>query len=975
MATNITLNSVSYSIPAVGESSWGTSLSAFLIALPTGVLSKAGGSFPLTAVADFGANFGLKSLYFSSRGTASSAGLIRLAVSDSIGWRNAGNSADLLLNLSSDALTFNSNPVLTLANGASNTLLKMNSGGTTFEYGLLANANVEASAAIAYSKLNLATSIVNADVSTSAAIAHSKFANITAGSVLLGNASNVPTATALSGDVTVNSSGVTAISAGVIVNAHINASAAIARTKLASGTASHVIINDGSGVISSEEQLATSRGGTGQNSTATFPTSGVVVTESATQTLLNKTISTTAAATGAFLLPPGTTAQRPTPASGHARFNTDTNEFEGYANGAWSSIGGGINEQALKNYLKTYATASIAPGTLSTLASTTANLVSLTAFYADSTSGTAALTQSSSTTLRGATNYLSSVSGAALAGTSFLQLPAFALEGSDLGKPVSINFDINSTLTSGDWDVVVVRYNSSGTHQSIISVAGNASTASATPSARLPGGTSQFNGFFVPDSTTAGDLYALRFRRLVGSVQVRLDTLFAGPQPVRTGAPVTDWVSYTPSGPWNTNTTYTGQWKRVGDSIELLIDAAFSGAPNAASANFTFAQLLNGLSLTVDTAKLPTASVPQLPIGSWVILDQGVQVYNGGISTSGTTAECYKAAGGGVSNTDPITFGATDNISLRVTLPITGWSSNVTMADRAVEEYASNSSSTDANDTTSFVYGAAGSQGVMSTTVLTAARSKRVRFQTPIQATDKLFLEVFDSTMGVWFPHDTHNNGSFAYSVQNSVGYGLYLGRVAGSTTDIDVWFERYSRATGATYGAAGQEWSAVASAVNRFRVRKVSGGAQVGYPISARNIVGDTSGTAVPTGYVGQTIATDSGYSAVTTATALTLGSLALTPGVWALSGTLRVSQITSLTGTRILGLFSLSTNSTSQIDSYALIDGPTMPTAAADIIQTTGQSIVTISANTTYNFNIYALFSAGTMQAKCSIRAVRIA
>lgn len=75
--------------------------------------------------------------------------------------------------------------------------------------------------------------IVDADINTSAAIAHSKLASLTAGNVLIGNASNVPTSTALSGDVTVTSAGVTAIGAGVIVNADINASAAIADTKLA----------------------------------------------------------------------------------------------------------------------------------------------------------------------------------------------------------------------------------------------------------------------------------------------------------------------------------------------------------------------------------------------------------------------------------------------------------------------------------------------------------------------------------------------------------------------------------------------------------------------------------------------------------------------------------------------------------------------------------------------------------------------
>lgn len=60
------------------------------------------------------------------------------------------------------------------------------------------------------------------------------------------------------------------IGAGKIVNAHISAAAAITRTKLAAGTASHVLINDGSGDMSSEAQLSVLRGGTGlDNSAAT----------------------------------------------------------------------------------------------------------------------------------------------------------------------------------------------------------------------------------------------------------------------------------------------------------------------------------------------------------------------------------------------------------------------------------------------------------------------------------------------------------------------------------------------------------------------------------------------------------------------------------------------------------------------------------------------------------------------------------
>lgn len=46
--------------------------------------------------------------------------------------------------------------------------------------------------------------------------------------------------------------------------------------------------------------------------------------------------------TTALQLPVGTEAQRPNPAAnGDIRYSTTSNSFEGYANGAWGSIGGG----------------------------------------------------------------------------------------------------------------------------------------------------------------------------------------------------------------------------------------------------------------------------------------------------------------------------------------------------------------------------------------------------------------------------------------------------------------------------------------------------------------------------------------------------------------------------------------------------------------------------------------------------------
>jgi hypothetical protein len=66
--------------------------------------------------------------------------------------------------------------------------------------------------------------LVNADISATAAIAHTKLASIDSGKVILGNASNVPTATALSGDVSINGSGVVTI-----------ANQSVSENKIASG--------------------------------------------------------------------------------------------------------------------------------------------------------------------------------------------------------------------------------------------------------------------------------------------------------------------------------------------------------------------------------------------------------------------------------------------------------------------------------------------------------------------------------------------------------------------------------------------------------------------------------------------------------------------------------------------------------------------------------------------------------------------
>lgn len=103
--------------------------------------------------------------------------------------------------------------------------LSKSASGLRVAAGGITNTEIDAAAAIAYSKLSLTNSIVNADISSSAAIAYSKL-NLT----------------------------------DSIVNADINSSAAIAYSKLAALTADRALLSNGSGFVSPSAVTATELG-------------------------------------------------------------------------------------------------------------------------------------------------------------------------------------------------------------------------------------------------------------------------------------------------------------------------------------------------------------------------------------------------------------------------------------------------------------------------------------------------------------------------------------------------------------------------------------------------------------------------------------------------------------------------------------------------------------------------------------------
>ncbi len=218
---------------------------------------------------------------------------------------------------------------------------------------------------------NLITNIVDADIKSSAAIARTKIASATANYVLINNGSGVFSeeqflnktrgGTGITSTATFPASGVvvTEASASVltnksidsdtntitnVVNADIKSSAAIDRTKLAAGSIGYVLINGGAGIATEEQFLNKTRGGTGITSTATFPASGVVVTEATTQILTNKDYDISVASDSSRLtLGQDTTANLDllTDKKGHLAYDTTLDTVVVNDGTDWIGISGG----------------------------------------------------------------------------------------------------------------------------------------------------------------------------------------------------------------------------------------------------------------------------------------------------------------------------------------------------------------------------------------------------------------------------------------------------------------------------------------------------------------------------------------------------------------------------------------------------------------------------------------------------------
>lgn len=529
---------------------------------------------------------------------------------------------------------------------------------------------------------------------------------------------------------------------------------------------------------------------------------------------------------------------------------------------------------------------------------------------------------------------------------------AFTINNIQKSQPLNISFDfITQSGAAGDWDATIFDVTAATTI--VVSAPSQGGSGG-----NLSAGNGTFNAFFISTTNTS---YELRIVRKGGSGTFSAANFDIFQQQVRVGAAVTEWQSYTPvvAGLGTGSGTTTGFWRRVGDSLDVHINFNKDGSAGTGAASVTFSI---PSSLTIDTTKYNQGGVSAL-LGTAVTFSVDVlnQYSSTTVGPNSLTVLGVYDIGSGSFHTGA-DYRAGSQTSIRALLPIANWSSNMQMADRSLEEFA-------ADDGTNDVFGPNGAP-VPLTAGGTSATTRYFSFPSTKQATDGLILEYNQEGNG-W----SSQNGLFNYITgQSGFNFGL-RGYWFNPTTYV---VEFGNGGLGPSSGLAAASVSVWSNrTTDRFRVRKVSSGAQIGGAIASINIVSDQQGVDIPAGNLGQEIRSYQSTNVAFPATGSygDITSILLTPGVWDVNA-LAYANIGTATG---LTSWTIGISTTSGNSAAGLTFGDSAsiclpPTATTDTNASIPPYRVKITSNTTHYLKYNATYATGTPQSRGRLSAVRV-
>ncbi len=137
------------------------------------------------------------------------------------------------------------------------------------------------------------------------------------------------------------------------------------------------------------------------------------------------------------------------------------------------------------------------------------------------------------------------------------------------------------------------------------------------------------------------------------------------------------WTSFTPTGGWASNTTYSGRYKRDGDTAHFEVAVSLSGAPTG---DFSV-NLPSGI--VIDTAKIPITTRYRVGTATaYINTGGGTGRLLGDIFYNTTTSVGLTLTPPASSSshyllsanaTSPVTWGSGDVITLKFSVPVVGW--------------------------------------------------------------------------------------------------------------------------------------------------------------------------------------------------------------------------------------------------------------------------------------------------------------
>ena len=251
----------------------------------------------------------------------------------------------------------------------------------------------------------------------------------------------------------------------------------------------------------------------------------------------------------------------------------------------------------------------------------------------------------------------------------------FTVSRADLAKrlTISIEKDASDPAYADDDIQIYVKQDPNGS-SSVIRINGE----------DLKGGKGTHYAQFQTDASQTE--YELVFKVNSGNLSaydVIIDDVKVGPREVVKGAAMTDWVDFTPTGSWTTATTYTGKYRRVGDSLEARVVVSTLGSPTATTLSIG---IPNGLSVDDDkierSGQANTTRVGNVTVRSSGSSYYGPSTYNGSTIVARVFADTGNNENTNAINaTTPVAFANGDFVEITFSVPIQGWSSEAVMSE------------------------------------------------------------------------------------------------------------------------------------------------------------------------------------------------------------------------------------------------------------------------------------------------------